>query len=399
MTLLRPQDIRARVEKLWTSQRLLRAWLSAEPLFPFEVPLSPPAGSALIERFAEVQAWIAALRAEAREVKGHGYTLVEHHVAHRQLGPQRVPVRAVVPTLEDGLRLIGKSRAFQRFEALAQDTRLRLPGLEGFMRARPLTLLQHEADWRRVLDVCAHLVARPRPGCYVRELDVAGVDTKFIQRHQSLLTDMLRALLPAEAQDEAVSRSEPHAFERRFGLRHDPAVVRFRLLDPDLAVGGFSDLSVPLTELARWPAPGVETVFVTENKVNGLAFPATPGAIVIFGLGYGVRALGELPWLASRRVLYWGDLDTHGFAILAALRERWPHVESLLMDEETLLTHRRAWGQEDATRALADQPQLRESERDVFDGLRQDRWGERVRLEQERLAYGWVKQSVEALAR
>lgn len=39
-------------------------------------------------------------------------------------------------------------------------------------------------------------------------------------------------------------------------------------------------------------------------------------------------------------VHYWGDLDTHGSAILDRLRAWLPQTRSFLMDRETLLDHR-----------------------------------------------------------
>jgi hypothetical protein len=36
-------------------------------------------------------------------------------------------------------------------------------------------------------------------------------------------------------------------------------------------------------------------VLVTENEINGLAFPDVTGGIVIFGLGYGLDRLSEIP--------------------------------------------------------------------------------------------------------
>jgi len=39
-------------------------------------------------------------------------------------------------------------------------------------------------------------------------------------------------------------------------------------------------------------------------------------------------------------VRYWGDVDTHGMAILAEVRRALPHVRSALMDLETLQDHR-----------------------------------------------------------
>ena len=179
-------------------------------------------------------------------------------------------------------------------------------------------------------------------------------------------------------------------FPERYGLLREPALVRFRVLDPDCAVAGLTDLSIP-AEQFRELAPDVATVFITENKTNGLAFPDHPRAWVIFGLGYGLERLGEVPWLYRVRVVYWGDIDTHGFAMLDRLRQRLPHAESLLMDRATLEAHEGLWTEEPANdRFLEDLERLTADERALFDDLRSDRLGERVRLEQERVGYGWV---------
>ena len=154
---------------------------------------------------------------------------------------------------------------------------------------------------------------------------------------------------------------------------------------------------MPLPAFAAWGGPGVRRVYVTENKLNGLAFPDVPGAIVVFGLGYGVAALAAVPWLSGRELWYWGDLDTHGFGILAELRAIHPHARSFLMDEATLLAHREAWGQEpEARRCVRELAGLTAAERAVYEGLRDDAWGPRVRLEQERVAFGQVLVAVGA---
>ena len=64
---------------------------------------------------------------------------------------------------------------------------------------------------------------------------------------------------------------------------------------------------------------------------------------MIFGGGYAVQILESLNWLESLDVVYWGDLDTHGFAILNRLRHRFPNARSLLMDSDTLLAHQTQW--------------------------------------------------------
>lgn len=69
-------------------------------------------------------------------------------------------------------------------------------------------------------------------------------------------------------------------------------------------------------------------------------------AIAVFGAGYGWDTLAQAKWLAQCRIGYWGDIDTHGFAILDQLRHRFGQVESLLMDRATLMAHEALWGEE-----------------------------------------------------
>ncbi|PMX97712.1 Wadjet anti-phage system protein JetD domain-containing protein, partial [Pseudomonas sp. GW460-13] len=62
--------------------------------------------------------------------------------------------------------------------------------------------------------------------------------------------------------------------------------------------------------------PGVSRVFMTENETNFLAFPEAADSLVIFGAGYGFSLLAKATWLSQCKLHYWGDIDTHGFAIL-----------------------------------------------------------------------------------
>jgi hypothetical protein len=172
------------------------------------------------------------------------------------------------------------------------------------------------------------------------------------------------------------------------------------LLDPALYVQGrLSDLSLPAEEFAALELV-VRRVFITENRTNGLAFPPCRDAMVVFGLGYGLERLAEVGWLRSVDVHYWGDIDTHGFGILNRLRARLPEARSFLMDRPTLEAHRALWGQEPAERRYAsDVSRLTAEERALFEDLKLDRLGERVRLEQERVGFGWLEAALRACAR
>jgi hypothetical protein len=131
-------------------------------------------------------------------------------------------------------------------------------------------------------------------------------------------------------------------------------------------------------------------IFITENEVNGLAFPDVAQAMVVFGLGYGLELLSSAAWMQDREIYYWGDIDTHGFAMLDRLRAIFPAARSLLMDRGTLLAHRALWVRED-TPSRGPLIRLESEERELFEDLVQNRLGDRIRLEQERVSFGRVR--------
>ena len=114
------------------------------------------------------------------------------------------------------------------------------------------------------------------------------------------------------------------------------------------------------------------------------------GSITIFGLGYGVELLSDIAWLQDRAIYYWGDIDTHGFAMLDRLRKSYPQTQAFLMDRSTLLAHRPLWGTEPSP-YKGDLTRLRDEERALYDDLHSDRLGHGVRLEQERIRFGWLR--------
>lgn len=64
------------------------------------------------------------------------------------------------------------------------------------------------------------------------------------------------------------------------------------------------------------------------------------------------------------------------------------------MDRETLLAHRQHWGEEPDPIAR-DLPRLTPEEAAVYDDLRFHRLQPRLRLEQERIGYGWVERQLQ----
>ena len=143
----------------------------------------------------------------------------------------------------------------------------------------------------------------------------------------------------------------------------------------------------------------VDRVFITENLVNGLAFPNVKNALVIFGKGYSVQLLKQIQWLHRCRLYYWGDVDTDGFAMLSQIRGYFSNTQSLLMDEATLLATKSFWGAEalNKRQTPASLPNLLPAEAALYTKLKADHWQPRLRLEQERIPFSLLTEQLRQL--
>ncbi|MDO8440091.1 MAG: DUF2220 family protein [Polaromonas sp.] len=389
-------DLRAQVQKLWDKGDLLRLCLPGDAMLPRRLRLVGPTSTELTERFDEVRAWMTDLRQAGPAGSAPRYRIVLRAFRHRVLGSNAVPDEVWLDTLDDALALIGKQKDAKRFVGLVQLTREQHPALLPWLEKRPLSALVLADVWQRLLNVVLWLLAHPRPGLYLRQVDIAGVDSKFIEAYRGVLSELLDLALPAEAIDPGATGASQ--FCRRYGFKDKPLRIRFRLLDSRVALlpnACEHDIGVTQSAFERLDLP-VSRVFITENEVNFLAFPPLAASMVIFGAGYGFEVLAGAQWLQQRSIYYWGDIDTHGFAILDQLRVQLPHAHSLLMDRATLLAHASQWGEEPQP-LLRDLPRLTDGERALFDELRDNRLRARLRLEQERIGFGWLKQALAAL--
>lgn len=386
-----PADIRAQVLKLWDKGALLACVAGGTPLFPRRLTFKGPTSGELAQRFDEVRDWIAGLNNQKKL-----YRVVWRDLNHRILGPNSVPDEVWIDTLDGALGLIGKSRDAERFASIVALTAERHPQLLSWLGKRPLRALNLAGEWPKLLDIVSWLQQHPTPGIYLRQVDIPGVHSKFIEGHRSVLSELLDLVLQQDAIDD--SARGVNGFCRRYGFRDKPSRIRFRMLDADIAfvpTGTDQDIMVTHDTFARLDLP-VEKVFITENEVNFLAFPPASRSMVIFGAGYGFEMLAEACWLRSCCLYYWGDIDTHGFAILDQVRALFPNIASFLMDRGTLLTHRPHWGKEPQPESR-DLPRLNSTEAAMYDDLRHNRLGTQLRLEQEKIGFLWVKIALEKI--
>lgn len=382
-----PEDLRASVARRWASGELLASVITGDPAPPFRVRITRPSARDLSDRLAEVREWVATVHA----LEGGRVECVESRT--RLLGNNQLPAVLVLDTLDDAAAFVeGGSEQLVTFRRLVAQTSARHPQLIPVLAKRSFDAIAAATVWDRLLDVIDWLAAHPNPQRYLRQVDIPGVHTKLIEANGRLLSVLCEAACPQIVVD-------PHAvtFERRFGFRSKPRLVRYRVLDPPLRLSSTDvdgDYTLTAGDFARLRL-NVRQVFVVENEVSFLALPPQRSAICIWGAGSGLEHLAAARWLRDIPVTYWGDLDTNGFAILHQLRAVLPHARSMLMDRRTLEACRDRWGTEDV-QVIRDLPLLVAGEKEAYDVLRDQRLQRNLRLEQELIPPHLVD---EALAR
>ncbi|SEH90046.1 hypothetical protein SAMN04489835_5442 [Mycolicibacterium rutilum] len=378
-----PDDIAARVRRRWDDGSLLRAHANGDPFDPIEVPLRGPKPSQVGDDLAAARDWVAALDAGRR---GDGrYTLQWQSIGGRQIGRNQLPVRAVVSSIEQAWALLGVASLVRRFDELLALAHQH-PRVREWVVDHPHRALSLGPEMPQLVAAYVWLDGHRQSNRYLREISAPGVDTKFAERHRPVLASML-----------GVS-STASGFLAGLGLRSKPGLVRLR---PSPSLGfpcpTLTELAVRSDELAQLTVDPRIAVIV-ENEISYLSIDVPEDGVVIWGKGFEVDNVGRLRWLAEADILYWGDIDTHGFAILDRLRAWLPRARSVLMDRETLLTHRDRWVTEDRS-AKSVLTRLTPDERDLYSELVGDGLGDRVRLEQERIDWHWVEQRLPGVNR
>jgi hypothetical protein len=103
-------------------------------------------------------------------------------------------------------------------------------------------------------------------------------------------------------------------------------------------------------------------------------------------------ALQPLQLLAGKNLVYWGDIDTHGFAILNRVRRSFEGTRSMLMDRATLLADEGQWvGEANPTSEHLEA--LLPDESSLYNDLVEGVLGSSVRLEQERISYAAIQEA------
>lgn len=378
------EPLAKKIRKHFEKGEVHRAYITGEALFPLRFSLQVPKEREIRDDFGRIE------RASAQIQKAFPCELKTFQFA--AIGVQRLPTAVVFDTREVLLAYLNETESFGRFIVLCDAITGEFPSLQSLFERKPLLIMEYEAAWEPLLAVCRFFLAHSRPGCYVRQMGIEGVDTKFVEHYKRVLDLLLSHLLSPENYGAGVMTLGGNGFEKKYGLKYEQPLIRFRLPNSDNDCR-IEDLAVPLDSFAALEIT-CEKVLIVENKITMLSLPVLRGTMIIFGSGYGVQNLKDVRWLKEKNIVYWGDIDTHGLAILSQLRHYYPQTQSMMMDQVTMERFLRLCTRETSA-ARRELPGLIAQERALYAALIQNRYGEHSRLEQERIPFGYVIQELE----
>lgn len=236
----------------------------------------------------------------------------------------------------------------------------------------------------------------PKPKIYLRQVDIPHIHTKFIEQHRAILAELFDLVLPENAINNTFSGI--HQFHLRYGFLEKETTIRFCNLDVKRSIFPNilqSDVTLDAESFAQLK-PEIHRVIIVENETTYLALPEMDDTWAIWGAGYGWQPLAKAKWLEDCEIYYWGDLDTHGLAILDQVRERFPQTISILMDQTTLLNYPDFWSQDNKSKKEL-LPHLTPTELQLYQALQTDQFGQNVRLEQEFIPFSVVEETLKHL--
>ena len=402
-----------------------------DAFFPLHIPAAR--GSAT-DDFDTRKAEAENLYRYSKQAKGFGYTVVTNTIKTRSKGNQTVIEKILFETETDFLRFIHKETEACNFKTNLEHIKTQCFKLDvadivhGWTVKHSSVLTEaFDAQYWEQLFLCADWFIHHSPcGLYLREIPLP-VHTKFIEQNRALIFSLYCALKRDRYSDEtggeSSDRVQPLAAEScngrsagekatelqntaeaiyaEWGVRTASSFIRLRLLDEviNVTIAGETlqsgEVHIPLESFAALRFNSVDTIFIVENLLVYLTFPAVPKGLCIFGSGFAAVQLQCNIHLRQKKLYYFGDIDEHGFEILSEFRAIFPDVTSFCMDSTTYQIFAQfAVPGKSAKRNSADLC-LTAEELALFRYLREH--PKCNRLEQERLPQDFIKERLASL--
>ncbi len=317
-----PQYFAQKLAKQWQQSKLRRARLLGDDgAYPIRLPIPAPSTNDCEYHLPDVKAHLQAWQAQSV-----GNVIWTERNYRSLAQPLSVPRCWEITSPSEWIAACNDPTVTREYQHYARIIQQVSPCFHRLLISQKKLIMERDSD--SVIRAC-RLAEQLEPdiacGSPLRTLAMAGIDSKFFERHRKLLVKLLDLRFDGE-----VSRLGRWGLEAFLGASKDEHWVL--LLDLDGNLLPFSQQKVRVPELRDKGLPAADLLIIENVQVIHL-LPQLPDTIAVLGAGLDLAWL-QAEWLNHRRIRYWGDMDTWGLAMLARARSYRSDIQSILMNAE-----------------------------------------------------------------
>lgn len=335
-------------QNLGRFKQLLNHGISQENAI--EITLKPPSsGKVAAQNTLHFQAFVKAWQIFETQHPNSHIQLETKNLGF--LGEQSIPVKLIINDLNTLAEILGKT-AFERLDILHIKFKklVQLSSNPNTQKRIFDSLINHLEMIERLSDeqITNLIILMPQlyegmgKGNYLRAVNVAGIDTKFIENNLRIIEILVQSLHQTDKAIALDTIDENNQLELLDWLGCESKPKDWLFIRPlcdasKLALANLPILKLSSQTLLNFELPA-DNILIIENETPCFMLPDLANTIAVAGGGKNLRWL-KAHWLKHKQVGYWGDIDSEGLVILSYARKCCAHVQSLMMDKHTLETH------------------------------------------------------------
>jgi hypothetical protein len=372
-----PAELQTKLRRQWENQTLRETrLLGGETAWPLVVSIGRPTGRLLRTDLDAVKRHVEAWR---RVKIGE---VIREAVPYRAIDSAvEIPTGWKLRKPSEWIEACNDTSIRREFEVLATL-------VEGTDSVFHSALVRRRSLWRGTPPAevvrAARLSMALEPGCAagrpLRTLSIEGIDTKFFERNERLVTALLDVRFDGEVSKLGLTTFLGALAEGEHWLL---------VVDLDGSLLPFRKQRVRSSELQGTTLPG-KRLLIVENESCQHHLPNVAGTIAVLGSGF------DLDWVTSigttkKRIGYWGDIDTWGLQFLTKARQVAAGLDALMMSEEVYEQFAGFAVSEPVVAGIECPPALWPDEQSLYERLLKEPRG---RLEQEFLPESFVRKTI-----
>lgn len=336
-------------QNLGKFKQLLKQGITQENAI--EILLKPPSsGKVIAQNTAHFQVFVKAW--QAFEIQYPNISIQWKTKNLGFLGEQSIPEKLIINDLNTLAEILGKTAIerldilhikFKKLVQLSSNPNTQKRIFENLINH--LEMIENLSDTQiaNLTLIMPQLYEGMGKGNYLRAMNIAGIDTKFIENNAKVIELLIHSIYQS---------NEPLELSLDIGLYNRTELLNWLgcdikpkdwlLIRPlcdvtKLALANLPILKLSSQTLLNFELPA-DNILIIENEIPCFMLPNLPNTIAVAGGGKNLTWL-KAEWLAAKKVGYWGDIDSEGLGMLSQARNYCPHVQPLMMSQQILESH------------------------------------------------------------